>query len=574
MSLLHRLEPIVLEWVHANCPSLETSGQTASLVQPCKDPRHGHFQSNAAMVAAKVLKKNPRELAAQLAEHCAKNPSLLPPQIAGPGFVNFVFKPEAVAAAAAELLGDARLGIPQTSQPKTIVVDFSSPNVAKSMHVGHIRSTILGASISELYAALGHKVIRDNHLGDWGTQFGIILLGYKLKGQPPLDIDNAIDQMEKLYKETNALCDADENLRAQAREELVKLQSGDPDATRLWKLFIDYSRKDFEKMYARLGVKFDHWLGESFYNPWLKEVVDELLWKKIAEKSEGAVVVFFPENEKMKDKPFLIQKSDGASLYATTDLATVRYRVLEWKSDVIVYVTDGRQQLHFQQLFATCQRWGFGEVKFEHAWFGSILGQDRKPFKTRSGETVKLRDLLDEAETRAAAILKEKRADLDETKARELARVIGIGALKYADQLQNRNLDYIFDWDKLLAFDGNTAPYLINAYVRTRSILRKAEEAVTPGPILLVHALDDELSRKLLDFGDVVTLAAEELRPHHICGYLYDLASLYHRFFEHCPVRQAETPELRASRLRLCRLTGDVLARGLSLLGIQTVEEM
>jgi len=573
MSLLHRLEPIVLEWVRANCHSIET-GQSSALIQPCKDPRHGHFQSNAAMVAAKVMKKNPRELAAQLAEHCAKSPVLEPPQVAGPGFVNFVLKPEVIVAATEELFGDERLGIPQARQPKTVVVDFSGPNVAKSMHVGHIRSTILGATIAELFAALGHKVIRDNHLGDWGTQFGIILLGYKRNGQPQLDANDAIGQMEKLYKETNALCDTDENLRAQAREELVKLQSGDPDSTELWKLFIDYSRKDFERVYERLDVKFDHWLGESFYNRWLKEVVDELLEKGIAQKSEGAVVVFFPQNEKMKDKPFLIQKSDGASLYATTDLATVRYRVNEWKADTIVYVTDGRQQLHFQQLFATCQRWGFGNVKFDHAWFGSILGQDRKPFKTRSGETVKLRDLLDEAESRAAAILKEKRADLDDEKAKQLARIIGIGALKYADQLQNRNLDYIFDWDKLLAFDGNTAPYLINAYVRTRSILRKAEDAVTPGPILLTHALDDELSRKLLDFGDVVTLAAEELRPHHICGYLYDLASLFHRFFEHCPVRQAETPELRASRLRLCRLTGDVLARGLNLLGIQTVEEM
>ncbi|MFH1066473.1 MAG: arginine--tRNA ligase [bacterium] len=571
MSLLQRLEKKIAPWATQHCP--DVSAPASGWVTPCQDPRFGHFQTNLAMVAAKQMKRNPREFAQELVAFCASDPWLEPPQIAGPGFVNLTFSREGIRQAFADLLKDLRLGVPEAEPKETCVVDFSSPNVAKAMHVGHIRSTILGDSLARLLRALGHKVVTDNHLGDWGTQFGKILLGYKQAGSPTLDQQNAIAQMEEFYRTTHQACEKDDALLAQAREELLKLQSGDAENLRLWNLFRELSQKEFDAIYERLGVKFDYTLGESFYNPWLKEIAQELLEKGIAEKSQGATVVFFPGVKELEDKPFLIEKSDGAALYATTDLATIRYRVREFQPDAMIYVTDGRQQLHFNQLFHAARRWGYN-MRFEHAWFGSILGKDKKPLKTRDGSPIKLRELLDEAETRATAILQEKRPDLPAEKAVRLAKVIGIGALKYADLAQNRNLDYVFDWDKLLAFDGNTAPYLINAYVRTRSILRKAGAVEKSDVLQMEHELDFELTRKLIDFGDAVILAADELRPHHLCGYLYDLASLFHRFFEHCPVLQAGSEDLKQTRLRLCQKTGDVLAKGLNLLGIETVEEM
>lgn len=571
MSLFKRIESRVAGWAAAHCPGVSLAGA----VKPCQDPRHGHFQANLAMPAAKLLGRNPREIGAELAAWCAADPGLEPPEVAGPGFVNFRFKPEAILEAVTTLRDGGSLGLSPVPAEGTTVIDFSAPNVAKSMHVGHIRSTILGDTLARVLRAIGQPVVTDNHIGDWGTQFGKILLGYKRAGCPPLDPQNAIAQMEKLYQETHKACEADEALLAKAREELVQLQNGDPENLRLWTLFRDYSQKEFDAIYERLGVRFDYTLGESFYNPWLKEVVQDLRARGIARDSEGAAVVFFDDIPELKETPFLVEKSDGAALYATTDLATIRHRVDTFGAKRMIYVTDGRQQLHFKQLFATARRWGYQGVRFEHAWFGSILGKDKKPLKTRDGTPLKLRDLLDEAEKRAGDILQEKRPDLDPAKARNLARIIGIGALKYADQSQNRNLDYVFDWEKLLAFDGNTAPYLINAYVRTRSILRKAGDVpFHDAPLSWEHELDLELARKILDFADVVELVAQELRPHHLCGYLYELASLFHRFFEHCPVLQASRPDLVKSRLQLCQLAGDVLAKGLGLLGIDVVEEM
>lgn len=573
MSLSKRLEKLVSSWAEKNCPEVLSSQD--ELIKPCQEAKFGHFQTNLAMVAAKKLKRNPRELAQEIVKHSASDPWLEPVQIAGQGFVNFTFSKKGTLAAFNEFLKDKHLGIPQADKPETSIVDFSSPNVAKSMHVGHIRSTILGWSISQLLRALGNKVVTDNHLGDWGTQFGKILLGYKKAGCPPLDSQNAIAQMEKFYQETHQACEKDEKLLEQARQELVKLQSGDKENLRLWQLFRDYSQKEFDVIYKRLGVSFDRTLGESFYNPWLKDVVVDLKKKGIAQESQGAIVIFFPGVKELEDKPFLIEKSDGAALYATTDLATIQYRAKEFHSDEMIYVTDGRQQLHFNQLFHAAKRWGYDNIRFEHAWFGSILGKDKKPLKTRDGTPLKLRELLDEAESRADAILKEKRPDLSEEKAKNLAKVIGIGAVKYADLMQNRNIDYIFDWDKLLAFDGNTAPYLINAYVRTRSILRKSDAKPDLKKSLSAeHELDFDLMRKLIDFGDMVSLAAAELRPHYLCTYLYELASLFHRFFENCPVLKASSEELKNSRLVLCQFTGDILAKGLDLLGIEIVEEM
>ena len=570
MSLHTQLESEIQHWIQSN--GLAISG--TSWVKACQDERFGHFQTNIAMVAGKLLKKNPREVAQQLVDLFGKQKNLAKVDIAGPGFVNFTFTPEAIADALLALQGDANHGVVQAQQPRKVIIDFSSPNVAKEMHVGHIRSTVLGESLARLLAALGHEVIRDYHLGDWGTQFGKIILGYKQAGKSALTVDNALEEMERLYQDTHRACEADPALMEAARLELVKLQQGDEENTALWKKFRELSQASFDLIYARLDTHFDYTLAESFYNPWLNEVADELLAKGIAREDKGAAVIYF-DDEALKEHPFLIRKSDGASLYATTDLATIRYRVNEFKSDTMIYVTDGRQQLHFKQLFAAAKRWGYERQEFEHVWFGAIMGKDNRPLKTRDGTPIKLRNLLDEAELRAAKILREKRADIADEQVALMAKVIGIGALKYADQAQNRNLDYVFDWDRMLAFDGNTAPYLLNAYVRTRSILRKAGASLAAlERFELQEAAEQDLARKLLAFGDAVQIAAQEYRPHHVCNYLFETAALFHRFFEHCPVLKAESETLKNSRLYLSQLTGDILKRGLYLLGIGTLEEM
>jgi len=570
MSLHTHLESAIGDWIKAN--GLAISG--GPWVKACQDERFGHFQTNIAMVAGKSLKKNPREVAQQLVELFGKRADLAKVDIAGPGFVNFTFTSEAIAGSLLALRQDTHLGIAQAGTARKVVIDFSAPNVAKEMHVGHIRSTVLGETLARLMTAQGHTVIRDNHIGDWGTQFGKIILGYKQAGKPPLTVENAIEEMERLYKDAHAACEKDAALMEQARLELVKLQNGDEENVALWKKFRELSQAAFDQIYERLDTHFDYTLAESFYNPWLNEVVEELLAKGIAKEDKGAAVIYFDEPE-LKDHPFLVRKSDGAALYSTTDLATIRYREREFSADTLVYVTDGRQQLHFKQLFATAKRWGYDKQDFEHVWFGAIMGADNKPLKTRDGTPIKLRNLLDEAEARAAKILREKRSEISEQQAALMAKVIGIGALKYADQAQNRNLDYVFDWDRMLAFDGNTAPYLLNAYVRTRSILRKAGSPL--GPLTsfeLKEQTEQDLARKLLAFGDIVQVAVQEYRPHHVCGYLFETAALFHRFFEHCPVLKAESESLKNSRLHICQLTGDVLKRGLYLLGIQTLEEM
>lgn len=573
MSLATKLQGWVADWAARRCPDF----QNDQWIQPCQNPQFGHFQSNLAMVAAKSLKTNPRELAAALAEHLATQPGIESAQVAGPGFVNIRFTPTAIDSAFTSLAGDAGLGIPQTRAPRTIVIDFSSPNVAKAMHVGHIRSTILGDSLARLLRALGHHIITDNHIGDWGTSFGKIILAYKRAGQPTLHPDLAMSQLETLYREITKDCENDPQLLEQARHELLKLQRGDPENTRIWQIFCQLSLGEFEQIYRRLGVVFDHTLGESFYNPWLQPLVDEMLARGIAQESKGAVCIFFPKEADLGTEPMIIRKSDGAALYATTDLATLRYRLEHFKADTIIYVTDGRQQLHFKQLFYVARRIGI-HIQLEHVWFGTVLGPDKKPLKTRDGAPIKLRELLDEAVARASAMLAalaptKKGPQLSPPEQARVAEIVGIGAVKYADLSQNRHLDYVFDWDKLLALDGNTAPYLINAYVRARSILRKQGE---PAGLDFVgnHPLDHDLARACLGFGDAVVAAATELRPHLLCLYLYDLASLCHRFFENCPVGGAADPLTKQSRLLLCRTAALILQRGLALLGIRTVEEM
>lgn len=533
------------------------------------------------MSLAKERKLNPRDLATKVANQLDLPSWGRRLEIAGAGFLNFfldeVITGEILQAAAR---GD-HLFFEPADRPRGSIIDFSSPNVAKPMHVGHIRSTILGDSLARTLRLLGHRVVTDNHIGDWGTQFGKLIAGWKadldglaLKTEP-------IGEMERLYKKVNAACETDPSVLERARQELLKLQNGDPENLQIWQQMLDLSQHQFDTIYARLGVKFDVALGESFYNPQLKTVVRELTERGIARESQGAIAVFF-DDPQLGEHPALIQKTDGAANYTTTDLATLAYRMEKWKPDEIIYVTDGRQQLHFKQLFAIFRRWHpEAKVKLAHVWFGSILGEDGKPFKTRAGDTIKLADLLDEAEERALAIVTEKNPDLSESQRREIARVVGLGAIKYADLLPNRQSDYVFSWEKMLSFNGNTAPYLQYAYARTRSIFRKAElqtQAISnlkpsAAGFPLNAAEELALAKHLLNFGLVLEAVAEEYRPNYLCNYLYDLAGLFSRFWEACPVLNAEEPA-RRTRLVLCDLTGHVLKQGLEVLGIETLEQM
>jgi arginyl-tRNA synthetase len=572
---------------------LPDANVTSVLVRPCPDPKFGDYQSNALMALAKERKLNPRQLATDVvarldvADICEKV------EIAGAGFLNFRLKPAALADTLQSAARGEHLFFQKATSPRTVVVDFSSPNVAKPMHVGHIRSTILGDSLARLLRLLGHRVITDNHIGDWGTQFGKLLVGWKTQLDRAALQADPIAEMERLYRSINSASEADAAVIEQARQELVKLQNGDRENLAIWQEMIKLSQVQFDTIYGRLGVKFDHTYGESFYNSMLKGVVQELRDKGIARESEGAICVFSDgslppkqdpflkqEDGEWKPHPCLIQKSDGAANYATTDLATLRYRLETWHPDEIVYVTDGRQQLHFQQIFAILRRWHpEAKVRLSHVWFGSILGDDGKPFKTRSGETVKLADLLDEAAERAFKVVSEKSPDLPEAQRKEIARVVGLGAIKYADLLPNRQSDYVFSWDKMLALQGNTAPYLLYAYARIRSIFRKGAAEGAPASVTAQNtaslAAPDELAlaRHLLNFGLVLEAAAEEYRPNFLCNFLYELAGHFARFYENCPVLKAE-PSRRASRLVLCDLTAKVLKQGLEILGIEMLEQM
>lgn len=565
-----------------------TDGVTVA-VQLATDDRFGDYQSNIAMQLAKARKANPRAIAQEIigrldVAHIAETP-----EIAGAGFINFRIKPAAWSAQFAQLAEDSRLGMPALPS-RRMVIDFSSPNVAKPMHVGHIRSTILGAALARIAQFLGHTVITDNHIGDWGTQFGMLCLAWKtMLDKAALERD-AIAELERIYKAQNERCKSDPAQMDAARAELVKLQSGDLENLGIWKEMLRLSQAQFDSIYSRLGIHFDHTLGESFYNPWLKDVVEQLQKAGIAQESEGAMVVFsdgtVPEKEDpflikdaegWKPAPALVRKADGASNYTTTDLATLTYREREFHPDEIVYVTDGRQQLHFRQLFAIWRRWHpESAMKLAHVWFGSILGDDGKPFKTRSGDTVKLADLLDEAEERALAVVNEKNSELPKDEKREIARIIGLGAVKYADLQANRQSDYIFSWDRMLSFQGNTAPYLQNAYVRIRSIFRKATESgvqITGDKWQFTEPAEFMLVKKLAQFGEVLPSVLDDYRPNILCNYLFELANTYHAFYENCVVVKAEEPA-RSSRLKLCEVTARVLAQGLALLGIEVPERM
>jgi arginyl-tRNA synthetase len=551
----------------------------AILVQPCPDPRFGDYQTNALMAIAKARGLNPRELASRVVERIDVSEWSGPPEIAGAGFLNFRLKPEAVARTLESAIRGEHLFFRRAAVPRTIVLDFSSPNVAKPMHVGHIRSTILGDCLARVLRLLGHRVITDNHIGDWGTQFGKLMIGWKRFLDPPALAADPLAEMERLYRLVNTACESEPALLEAARLELVKLQEGDTENLKIWREMTEQSRRQFDIIYLRLGVRFDHTLGESFYNPRLKPLVRELVANHVARESEGALVVFFDDLPELKAHPAIIQKRDGGANYTTTDLATLLYRIENWNPDEIIYVTDGRQQLHFKQLFAIFRRWHpEAAVRLTHVWFGSILGEDGKPFKTRSGDTVKLRELLDEAEQRALAVVSQKNPDLDPDTRSEIARVVGLGAVKYADLLPNRQGDYVFSWDKMLALSGHTAPYLQYAYTRVCSIFRKRnadqfDTATTLVPFELTAPEEQALARQLLNFGVILAAVAREYRPNYLCTYLYDLAGYFARFYENCPVLKAPEPA-RSTRLALCDLTARVLRQGLDALGIESTEKM
>ncbi len=533
------------------------------------------------MALAKARKINPRQLAENVKSKLDVAQWCEPVEIAGAGFLNFRLKASAMGAALEEALRGGELFFEKASAPKTIVVDFSSPNVAKPMHVGHIRSTVLGDSLARTMRLLGHRVVTDNHIGDWGTQFGKLIVGWKTDlNRAALETD-AIAEMERLYKKINAAAESDEKVLEAARQELVKLQSGDAENLGIWKEMIALSQGQFDRVYGRLGTKFDLTLGESFYNDRLKGVVEELTQKGIARESEGAIVAFFEGLPDLKDHAAIIQKRDGGFNYATTDLATLEYRWNggSWgaRPDELIYVTGGPQQLHFRQVFEIFRRWHpeAASMRLSHVWFGSVLGEDGKPFKTRSGDTVRLEDLLDEAEERALAVVTEKNPELPLAERKEVARVVGLGAIKYADLSQNRQSDYIFSWDKMLALQGNTAPYLLYSYTRIRSIFRKGGESAKETSATLKLEAPEELAlaRHTLNFGLTLEAVGEEHRPNYLTAYLYELSGHFARFYEACPVLKAEG-SVRESRLALCDLTARVLKTGLDALGIETTEQM
>jgi arginyl-tRNA synthetase len=566
-----------------------------AMVKPVGDPRHGDYQINCAMALAKVLKRKPPEVAREVAGCLDLGDWLQPPEIAGPGFINIRLRDDWLARQLGAVAKDERLGVTPGESARTCVIDFSSPNVAKPMHVGHLRSTIIGDALTRLLRFLGHKVLTDNHLGDWGTQFGMLLYGYKhfrdeaaLKADPVREMARIYVHVRGLIKQEDAAEDAEEGtgpVATACRQETARLHAGDPENVRLWQTFMPWCLEDIERIYRRLGVHFDHTHGESFYNPMLPDVVRDLEGKGIARPSEGAVVIFFKEGE----PPALVRKRDGAFTYMTSDLATIRYRMKEWHPGAILYVVGAPQALHFQHLFDAARRWGYDTPELKHVAFGSVLGKDRRLMRTREGGTIELDSLLDEAVRRAEQVYwvnrkaaVERGEDSPELPPDELAQVaeaVGLGAVKYADLSQNRTSDYVFDWDKMLAMDGNTATYMQYAYARVHGIFRKGNVApdalrANPPAVLLQQPQERALAVQLLRLNEALDAAAAEYLPSTITSYLWDLAKTYSGFFQNCPVLKAESEALRASRLLLCDLTGRTIRLCLDLLGIRAMERI
>jgi arginyl-tRNA synthetase len=633
----------------------------AEMVKPAQDPRFGDFQANCAMPLAKQNGTNPRELALRIVDKLDLTDLCAPPEVAGPGFINLTLRDEWLERQINRMADDARLGVDPAAPPRTVVIDFSSPNVAKPMHVGHLRSSVIGDALAKILAFLGHRVITDNHVGDWGTQFGMIIYGYKHFLDPDAYQQDPVGELARQYRlvnqlseyhearaqlpeaeqrleqltaaleqaetaanpqdkqqkkalkkqrseqaaaqetlkslrtkrdriendpELKALAEAHPEIARAARDETAKLHAGDPENRRLWNEFLPRCLDALNAVYERLQIRFDHTLGESFYDPMLADVVRDLEERGLAAESGGAKCVFIEGN----DAPFIVKKRDGAYTYATTDLATIKYRVDDLHAETILYVVDARQSEHFKLLFATVRQWGCDDVQLEHVSFGTVMGQDRRPYKTRSGDTVGLESLLDEAVARAREIVaanddaKTDEAgqpvpELDEPTRDRIAEVVGIGGIKYADLKHNRESDYVFDWDKMLSKTGDTATYMQYAYARIQGIFRKG--GIDPAslrdashPILLQEPAERALALKLCRFGEAVESAAAEFRPNLLTAYLFELANQLTTFYDQCPVLKADTPPLRESRLRLVDLSGRVIRQGLALLGIDTCERM
>ena len=548
-------------------------------VENTRDKTHGDFASNIAMMLAKPAGMKPRDLAQKLIDALPEDPSISKVEIAGPGFLNFFQNSAALAERLDAALDSPSLCVSKTGPTQRVVVDLSSPNLAKEMHVGHLRSTIIGDAVARVLEFLGDEVIRQNHVGDWGTQFGMLLAYLEEK---PAAAESELSDLEQFYRAAKQRFDESAEFADRARELVVKLQAGDPDCLRLWTRFNEISLSHCQKVYDRLNVRLtpEDVKGESAYNADLADIVEALREKGLLTEDNGAQCVFLDEfkNAEGNPLPVIVQKAGGGYLYATTDLASMRYRSQQLKADRVLYFVDQRQALHFQMAFEVARRAGFvhPEIQLEHMGFGTMNGADGRPFKTRDGGTVKLVDLLDEAEQRAYELVKGKNPELDEAELRQIARAVGIGAVKYADLSKHRTSDYSFNFEQMLSFEGNTAPYLLYAYTRVVSVFRKLGTGMDglPGTIHLDAEPEQALGAKLAQFSEVLNSVGEKGVPHVLCGYLYDLAGLFSSFYEHCPILSAERDEVKQSRLRLAALTGKTLKQGLELLGLETLERM
>lgn len=556
---------------------------TNPAVSQSTKPQFGDYQANGVMGAAKKLKTNPRELATKVVENLQLDNIADKIELAGPGFINIHLNPIWLNEQLALVGQDEKLGVTQRAQAQNVVVDYSAPNLAKEMHVGHLRSTIIGDAVVRALEFRGDNVIRQNHMGDWGTQFGMLLAHLSDKLAADEVAETALADLENFYREAKIRFDNEQGFDDRAREYVVKLQSGDADCLKLWQQFIDISIAHSEDIYDKLNVTLTRAdiKGESAYNPDLPKVIEELIAKNIAVEDQGAKVVFIEEMANKDGEPsvFIVQKSGGGYLYATTDLSACRYRVNELNADRIIIFTDARQALHFKQVEMVARKAGFlpENVAYDHCPFGMMMGDDGKPFKTRTGGTIKLAELLDEAVTRATALIKEKNPEMPAEQLAEVAEKVGIGAVKFADLSKNRTSDYIFNWQTMLSFEGATAPYLQYAYSRIQSIFTKANIAITalPSAPQIIEPQEKALAVKLLQLEEVLDAVIADGTPNLLCNYLYELASMYMSFYEACPIlKDSISEEIKLSRLVLCKLISDTLKQGLALLGIEVMERM
>jgi arginyl-tRNA synthetase len=580
------MKPVVEALLSQAIDNLKQQGVIAEDVSPrinisnTKDKSHGDLACNIAMMLAKPAGINPRELAEKIIATLPEDPRISDTQIAGPGFINFFVNDSWLEQQVSDALADNYIGIKRAQKPQTVVVDYSSPNLAKEMHVGHLRSSIIGDAVVRALEFQGHTVIRQNHVGDWGTQFGM-LLAFMEEQQ---DSDESLDlaDLEVFYRASKQRFDESEGFAARARELVVALQSGDKYCNTLWAEFNRISLEHCLTLYRRLGVSLTaaDVRGESAYNNDLQSIVDELTKAKLLTESNGAQCVFLDEfkNKEGETLPIIVQKSGGGFLYATSDLAAIRYRAQQLKANRVLYFVDQRQALHFSQVFALAHKAGLADdnVSLEHLGFGTMNGEDGKPFKTRSGGTVKLVDLLDEAELRAIALVRSKNPEMDQDEVEKIGKIVGISAVKYADLSKDRARDYIFNFDQMLSFEGNTAPYLMYAYTRVASIFNKAglDMNSIQGEIKLDAEKEKDLANKLMQFPEILERISQRGQPHTLCSYIYEVAGLFSSFYEHCPILGAESEQQKMSRLRLAALAGKTIKQGLSLLGIKTLERM